>query len=669
MGAEKELDTLLESHRARLAARLKKGPPYTWKNFVMLLDEMADERHQFWSPIDHLSNVQTSQDPKVREATRKVVNRCWDKIVQFETELSQSKRVFRAYKYLADGRRRSRVTKEQAFAIKAVLEGARLAGVELPADKKKKFKKNNAKLAQLETQFANNVLDAAGAWEKLVPNKKILAGISEAQIEAAGKAASEKGQDGYLFTLGDATLMTVLETAKNRNLRRTFYRAWISRAAKKLGDDIKLNNTPVIENELALRYELAHILGHSNYAELSLAYKMAESTTKVRRFLNELYSAARPAALREHKQLLAYAKQHDSLDHLEPWDINYYLEQVKAEKRGISQEELRKYFPLPTVFEGMLAIANRLYGITFKQRTDVELWHSDAKLFEVYNSDGALIAGMYTDLYERPGQKRGSAWMQTAVNRRELSDGSIQLPVGYLNCNFIPPANGLPSLLTMTEVETLLHEFGHNLHLLLTEVKELETSGLALVLDDAVELPSQFMESFCWEREGLDLLSGHVETGEKLPYKIYRRLRAAKTFGYGLSATWLAMRALFDFRLHIEYTPGKTDFAHTLYREIQDDHRPIFMMEYPWAPESFLHIFGGDGVEAGYFGYPWSKMLAVDVFEAFLVDGKIDWELGKRLHEKVLSKGGSRLFMDCFVAFRRRKPATDALLRWYGFVK
>lgn len=431
-----------------------------------------------------------------------------------------------------------------------------------------------------------------------------------------------------------------------------------------------LDNTALIEEILSLRREEASLFGHSNFAEFSLGYKMAESTTKVRRFLNNLIQKARPVAIREYKQLAIYAKKHDGIEVLEPWDIYFYLEHIKAEKRAISTEELKKYFPLTNVLLGMFTVAKLLYGISFQERKDAELWHPDAVLYDVFCSRGRLLGGLYLDLYERPGEKVGSAWADVAVVRRELQDGSIQLPVGYLVCNFSRGTKEKSALLTMGEVKTLFHEFGHCLHLLLTKVRTPDISGVFGIHDDGGELPSLFMENFSLEPEVLDLISCHCETGKKLPQKIFKNICAARRFGSGLYITWLITRSIFDLRLYTEYNYGKKGLAQSLYNEIQDDPRPIFFSEYPWRPESFTHIFGDDDLQAGYFGYPWAEMLALDARSMFIKrGGKIDWTVGRSLEREILSRGGSRLMMDNFVAFRGRKPTIDALLHWYGLDK
>lgn len=665
---ERELDALLARQRARIAARLRRGPPYTWENFVAILDDVADELHKLQAPINHLNAVMTSQDPRLRENARKIYNRCVEKITDFNNELMQDAHILRAYKYIADGRRYRFLTEEQQTVVDSSIIAARLSGAELPLKGRRRYRKIETRIARLQEKFTNNLKDATGAWEKLVARRTMLDGIPEAAISLARSAARERSLRGYLFSLGDATFHTIMEYAKNRDLRAEFFNAWMARASKSDPRAKKLDNAHVMDEILALRHEKAKLLGFSNYAEVSLEYKMAETPEKILDFLNTLGRKARRAAIREFNILAEYAKNHDGIEELKSWDINYYLRLVRAEKQDISQEELRKYFPHTKVLAGMFEVARLLYGITIRERKKVGLWHPDAKFFDVFSPEGNLLGGIYVDLFERPGEKNGGAWMDTAVIRRELFDESIQLPVGHLVCNFSRGEKNQPSFLTMPEIETLFHEFGHNLHLVLTEARAVDVSGILGVQDDGVELPSQFMEILCWQREVLELISCHFETGKKLPYETFKKIRAARKFGYGLYITWMVTRSLYDFRLHMEYDSVKRDFVHELYRELQNDPRPIFFSEYPWAPELFTHTFEY-GYEAGYYGYLWAEVLAADTHAMFVKNGKVDWSVGKRFQRQVLSRGGTRGLMKCFVAFRGRKPTIDALLRWCGFAK
>ena len=667
---EKQLDLMIANQRVQITKLVACGPPYTWGNFLQPLDDMNDEMNKLWFPVSHLSDVAVPQDVVVCEAERKIFQRCLKKLSNYGTWFMQNKSLFSAHQWMHENADALDLTPPQRMALKNTLIGFRLSGVGLPAEEKKRYREINTKLSVLKKKFENNVVDSTSprVWAKLITDITLLDGLSLDILEGLSKAAERHKQKGWLITLGDSTYEVILKNAKSRELRKEIYEARINRASSRGIVSAKRDNLLLINEIMDLRYERAKLLGYQNYAAMSLEGEMAESTEQVMNFLNEVISKALPSAIREREALAHYAKEHDGIEVLEAWDVKYYLELVKEERYAFSQEVLAEYFPAEQVVSGVFAIANRLYGITSIERSDVVLWHPDAKFFEVQDKEGRVIGGLCTDLYERPGEKNGGGWMNEMVTRRLQSDGTIQLPVGLWVLNFMPAAGDRPSLLSLSDVESSLHELGHNLNLLLTTQVDSDVSGTNGIPQDGIELPSQFMENFLWTREGIDLLARHYKTGEKIPDGLFEKVCASRTFGLGHLIVWLASRSIFDFRLHLEHDPLRGSRVEQLYREIFEFSLPVSAAYLPWAPESFTHPFCG-GYDAGYYSYLWANVLAVDAFEAFLKDKKIDWSVGEIFQRELLSRGGSRPFMDSYVAFRGRKPSIEPLLRQYGFIE
>jgi oligopeptidase A len=626
------------------------------------MEELDARFKEIWSPLGHRNAV--TQSDELREVFMRGVGL----VSNFSVDMSQNKGLFDAYQEMADSAEFARLLPEQQKVISNALRDFRLAGVHLPTEQKARYKEIAQKLSELQTKFDDNLTDATGALEKHVTDETVLSGLPGVIKENARKKAEERGLDGYILTMDDGTTPKVFSFADNRPLREEFFFVRSTRASDVGPQAGKYDNTPLYEEILALRHEEALLLGFNNYAELSLATKMAENTDEVMEFLNSLAEHARTAALREYKELSAFAKERDGVEMLEGWDVNYYIEQLKNKKFSFSAEELSQYFPLPQVLDGMFTVANRLYGIQLKERKGMELWHPDAKFFELYSKDDELIGGVYMDFYARP-KKRGGAWMDDAVAPRTLSDGTVELPVGYLTCNFTRSSDG-PSLLTHVEVETLWHEFGHELNHLLTRITHATgVSGINGVEWDAVELPSQFMENFCWERESLDIFAKHHETGERIPEELFQKMRSARTFGEGLFTLRQLIFGIFDFRLYKEYGSKNAVKALSLYDEVSDNLSPLPRYEWNRFPNGFAHIFAS-GYAAGYFGYHWALVLAVDAFSAFLrKDGTIDWSMGEKFLDELLSRGGSRSAMENFIAYRGRKPSIEPLLKQNGFMK
>ena len=660
--AEKRLDELFVAYHAEVARLIAKAESYTKKDFE-LLDELSDQIHKVWSPVSHLKGV---DEPRI---DKEIYGRCEEKMSAFFTEISQNEEWYRVCKTFAESEEFQTLSDEEKMAIELELRGFRLSGVDLPDDKKREGKKLNADLTALGTKFEENVSESSTPenWSLLITDVRKLQGLPKSMKNAALEKAKEKGKTGYLFFLGGATYVAIMENAKNRALRKEIHKAWNTRAAE-TGTHPEFDNASHIEEILKLSHEKAKLLGFKNRAEMELATRMATSEKQVMGFLNGILAKAREPLAKEMTELSAYAYEKDGIKKLQPWDISYYTERLKEEKYAVSQEEVRKYFPLPKVLDGMFAIVNKLYGISFKERA-VPLWHPDAKYFDMYDAEGEVVAGIYMDFYERTEGKRSGAWMDNAVDRRLLPDGTVQVPVGYLTCNFGAPEGNKPALLLMDEVETLLHEFGHDMQLLNTKGLVTGVSGINGVPWDGVELASQFMENFAWTREGLNLLSGHYETDEKLPDELFAKMLLARNFGQGYHAARQLSFGISDFRLYSEYVPSVTD-AKKLFEEVQKDIFPMLSLpEYARPACSFKHIFGG-GYSAGYYSYMWADVLAADAFSSFVKeDGTIDWTMGEKFLNELLSRGGSRSFMESYEAFRGRKPTEDALMKRYGFIK
>ncbi len=668
---EKRLDAMLRRQRSRIAALLRRDPPYTWENLVAPLDDLADELHKLRLPYDLMADTMTPRDQTIRAATRNVYRRCMRKLYLYGSELLQNQELYAAYKSIAEGEEWSRLNAEQQSSIRNTIAGAFLTGVELPPREKKLFKQVSAELSALEEKFGCNLADATSAWSRLVTDVSMLDGLLDYQLKLAQEAAQAAGHEGYLFSFRDSTHALVMANAKNRNLRREFYEAATTLASNQGPNAGKFDNGPIIKKIRALRHKKAKLLGFSNYAELALQRKMVRSTTEVMDFLGALALKAKKTAAREYKVLAAYAKKHDGVKKLQVWDIQYYLERVKQEKFAISEDKLTDYFPVNHVLKGMFSVATRLYGITFKKRRRLKLWHPDVKLYNVFSREGKLIGGLYLDLFERPGEKSGGQWMEMAVARRELKDGSIQLPIAYIISDFTPQLKGVISLLPFELVTNLFHEFGHSLHLLLTEARVAGVSGMKGIPEDGYELPSQFMEFLCCEREVINLISKHHETGRKLSIKLFQKMRASQKFGMGISFLDQLELSLLDFRLHLEYTPSRVRSAYALHREVNSALQPLPLPRWVRQAESFEHCFSNlGGYDSGYYGYLWSNVLAADAYAMFIKsNGRIDWSVGEKFRHEVLSRGGSRPFMDSFIAFRGRAPSVESLLRWYGFIK
>ena len=649
-----DLEALLEKNRNDIAAVVEKNAQPTWASLVTPLDEIHDRLSQFWSPISHLNSVQNT--PEIREA----YNASLPKLSDYYTELGQNKALYEAYKALAESDEAKSLTPAQAEALTQTIRDFELSGVGLEGEPKKRYGEISARLSELGSQFGENVLDSTRAWSKLITDEAELAGLPESALAQAKQMAQAKEQEGWLFTLDIPSYLPVMSYADSQELRKEMYTAYATRASE-LSSEGKFDNAPLIDEILALRHEMAKTLGFDNYAELSVATKMAESGQQVVDFLNDLAVKSKPSAESDLADLKAFAKAEHGVEELNSWDVGYYAEKLREKKYSISQEVLRPYFPINKVLSGLFHTAQTLFGVDIREESDFDTYHKDVQLFTI-SKNGEDIARFFLDPYAREG-KRGGAWMDECRVRRRLDDGRLQLPVAYLVCNFTQPIGDKPALLTHDEVTTLFHEFGHGLHHMLTQVEVSSVSGINGVAWDAVELPSQFMENWCWEPEALAHIAGHFETNEPLPQDLLDKMLAAKNFQSGMQMVRQLEFSLFDFRLHREYQDGIKA------QDVLDEVRSQVAVTVPPAfnrfQNSFSHIFAG-GYAAGYYSYKWAEVLSADAFSKFEEDGIFNTETGAHFRDTILANGGSRPAAELFEAFRGREPSVDALLRHSG---
>lgn len=650
------VQSLTQSNLAALEEQLAQLDEPDWASLVAPLEEREDRLSQAWSPVSHLNGV--ANNPQLREA----YNSSIALLTEYNTRMGQNRALFSAYERLVSGEAFTALTIAQQTAIHNALRDFRLAGVSLPDEAKRRYGDIQARLSELSTRFSNNVLDATQGWFKHLTDSEQLQGLPETAIAAAARAAADKGLEGWVLTLDGPVYLTVMTQADNRELRREIYTAYMTRASDQGPTAGQWDNTALIEEIMQLRQELAQLLGFANYAELSIEPKMAQSTTQVLEFLHQLAEKSRPHAERELQELQSWVKETYGLDRLEVWDVPYYAEKLKEAHYQISQEMLRPYFTLTKVLEGLFALNKKLFDIDIVRQEGVETWHPDVQFYRV-EQGGEPLAYFYLDLFAREG-KRGGAWMAECRVRRRAAD-KLQLPVAYLVCNFNAPIGDTPSLLTHSEVTTLFHEFGHGLHHMLTQVEVAAVSGINGVAWDAVELPSQFMENWCWEPSVLKSLSEHHQTGEALPDEVIAKLLAAKNFQAAMMMVRQIEFALFDLRLHMEY--GKPDFPGV--QPLLDEVRRKVAVLIPPAvnrfQNGFSHIFAG-GYAAGYYSYKWAEVLSADAFAAFEESGLFNPETGARFRHEILEKGGSEDAMTLFRRFRGRAPEISALLRHAG---
>lgn len=647
---EPAIRELLQDFRARLAALAGIAEP-TFATVVVPLEEMRHRLARIWSPIGHLNGVMNS------EALRLGYNACLPLLSEYYTDLSQSEPLYRAYLHILE-HEGSDLDAVQLAVLERALRDFRLAGVALDGERKARFKAVMSELAQLQAKFEEHVLDATNAWTHHITDESQLAGVNAGIVAQAARRAQQQGLAGWLFGLDQPTYVAVVTDGESAQLRRVFYEAWSTRASDQGPNAGRFDNTPVMESILRLRHEAARLLDFPSYAEYALADRMAHTVPEVISFLRQLATAARASATAELAELEAFAGRA-----LDAWDITYYSERLQQSRFQVSQEELRDYLPLPRVLAGLFEVAERLYGVRLRERTDVPLWHPDVRFFDVHSPTGAPLASFYLDACAR-ANKRSGAWMDDCVGRKNLA-GELTLPVAYLICNSLPPEGDRPALLTHDDVVTLFHEFGHGLHHMLTRIGYPSVAGINGVAWDAVELPSQFMENYAWLPEVLARISAHVKTGEPIPEAKQRQLIATRSFQAGLQTLRQVEFALFDMRLHAEYDLTRGTRIYPLLAEVRTEVAVTRIPEWNRYPHSFTHIFAG-GYAAGYYSYKWAEVLAADAFAAFSGPGAFDRTTAGRFLDSILSRGGSRDALEAFVEFRGRKPEIGALLTLHG---
>lgn len=659
---EPAINSLIELGRTHLAAVLAQAQEQgvRWDNLVEPLEEEDDRLSKAWSPVAHLNAVLNSDE--LRQAYTNSIA----KLTAYSTEVGQNKALCDAYQALANSDEFAQLTLEQRTTVEHALRDFRLAGVDLPEADKKTYSELKQRLSELSTQFSNNVLDATQGWYKHIEDVSELAGLPSNALALAQQAAEQKSLSGYVVTLDIPSYLAVMMHADNRSLREEVYTAYATRASDQGPMAGQWDNAALIEEILDLRHRLANLLGFSNYAERSLATKMAETCDQVESFLLELAEKSKPAAQADYDELKAFALQRDGLAEFQAWDQAYYSEKLREQKYAISQEELRPYFPAEKVVVGMFDVVSRLFDIQIVE-AEAEVWHKDARFYAV-KQQGQVVAQFYLDLYAR-ANKRGGAWMDVCRARRQTADG-LQLPVAYLTCNFTPAVGDKPALLTHDEVVTLFHEFGHGLHHMLTKIGTAAVSGINGVAWDAVELPSQFLENWCWEKEVIPMISGHYQTGEPLPENLLNNLLAAKNFQSAMQMLRQIEFALFDFRLHRNYGSGPSDSPRSVHDVLNAVREEIAVAQPPSFnrfQNSFSHIFAG-GYAAGYYSYKWAEVLSSDAYARFEEEGIFNADTGQSFRREILEKGGAQDAMTLFKNFRGREPNTEALLRHSGIV-
>jgi oligopeptidase A len=625
--------------------------PATFASVVEPLEELQHGVARTWSPVAHLNAVLNS------EPLRAAYNACLPLLSAYQTDLAQSEPLYRAYRAIEE-REGDALDSTQRRVLEHALRDFRLAGVGLDPADKQRFKAVMLEITQLQARFEENVLDATNGWSHPVTDPALLRGLNDMLIDQARRRAHEQHLEGWLLALDQPTYVAVVTDAESEPLRRAFYEAWTTRASDRGPNAGRWDNAPVMEQLLRKRYEAARILGFGNYAEYALATRMAHTVGEVMHFLEQLARSARPAARAEFAELEAFAGRP-----LAAWDVGFYAERLQRERYAISQEELRPYFPLTRVLEGLFEVAERLFEVRIRERQGAPSWHPDVRFFEIEDGAGRPVGSFYLDAYAR-ANKRSGAWMDECVGRKRLPSGSA-LPVAYLVCNVLPPGDDRPALLTHDDVLTLFHEFGHGLHHLLTRVDYPSIAGINGVAWDAVELPSQFMENYAWHPDVLSRISSHFQTGAPLPARTQERLRATRSFHSGLQMARQLEFALFDFRLHAEYDPQRGGRVAQLLDEVRRQVAVVPAPEWNRFASSFGHIFAG-GYAAGYYSYKWAEVLAADAFSAFEERGVFDRATARRFLDCILSRGGSRNALEAFVEFRGRPPRIEPLLRQHG---
>ncbi len=647
------LDTLLGEGKQLIDALATSSDKPSWHGFALKLEDLDEKISRAWSQVGHMNAVVNS--PELREA----YNTNLAKLTDFYSDLAQDERLYTKYRSIQTSAEFKSLNQAQQKIINNEVRDFKLGGAELPADQKARFKVINEELSKLAAKFEENVLDTTNEYALYEVDEAKLTGIPADVLLAAKEAATADKEAGYKFTLHFPSYIPVLQYADNRTLRETLYRAYATRASE--FGKTEFDNTPIIKQLLKLRNEEAKLLGFNNFAELSLATKMADTPQQVIEFLQTLAASAKPYAEQDMRELVEYANKLNITD-MQAWDVAYVSEKLREEKYAFSDLEVKQYFPESKVLAGLFKVVETIFGV-FVTKTDAPTWHKDAHFYQITDQNNQLIGQFYLDLYAR-NNKRGGAWMDEAITRRVV-DGKLTTPVAYLTCNFSAPVGGKPALFTHDEVITMFHEFGHGLHHMLTKVDDYSVSGIKGVEWDAVELPSQFMENFCWEWDVLRHMTQHVDSGAQLPRELFDKMVAAKNFQAGMQTVRQVEFSLFDITLHSSFDANGTKTPLQLIEEIRDQVAVVRPPVWNRFPNNFSHIFAG-GYAAGYYSYKWAEVLSADAYSLFEEKGGLSAEAGQQFWQEILSKGGSRPAMESFIAFRGREPSIDALLRHNG---
>ncbi|WP_100644320.1 oligopeptidase A [Alteromonas facilis] len=627
----------------------------TYAAVVERLEAQDDQLSRFWSPVSHMNSVVSS------EALREAHDSCLPLLSEYATWVGQHEGLYNVYAALQNSEEYQSLEQAAQTAIDNTIRDFRLSGVALSGEAKQRYAQIQSRLSELASNFSNNVLDATMAWSKHVTDEAELTGLPESALAAAQQAAQRKDKEGWLFTLDIPSYLPIMMYCDNRELREEMYRAYTTRASDQGPNAGEFDNTAIIAETLKLREEASHLLGFKHYAERSLATKMAETPAQVEQFLHDLARRSKPQAAQDFEDVQQFAQSLYGVTELKAWDVTYFSEKLKQQRYAISDEQLRPYFPEHKVVNGLFAVVQKLYGLDIRARDNVDCWHDDVSFYDIYDTHGELRGSFYFDLYAREG-KRGGAWMDECRVRRRV-EGDIQVPVAYLTCNFNGPVGDKPALFTHDEVVTLFHEFGHGIHHMLTKVAVAGVSGINGVPWDAVELPSQFLENWCWQEEALALISGHYETGEPLPKDLLDKMLAARNFQSAMQMVRQLEFSLFDMAIH--QLPADSIDVQAVIDKVRDEVAVVKPPEFNRFQHGFSHIFAG-GYAAGYYSYKWAEVLSSDAFSRFEEEGIFNQQTGQDFLTHILEKGGSQSPMELFTAFRGREPEVDALLRHSG---
>lgn len=652
------VEQVIEDCRSKINQVLEGNTQPSWDSVIAPIEEVDDRLSRVWSPVSHMNSVVNSDE--LREAYES----CLPLLSEYSTWVGQHKGLFEAYKTIKASPEFVTLSRAQQKTIDDGLREFELSGIGLPAAEQKRYGEISKRMSELASKFSNNVLDATMGWSKHISDAYQLAGMPESALAAAKAAAQAKGLDGYLLTLEMPSYLPVMTYCDNQALRQELYEAFVTRASDRGPNAGKWDNSDLIAEQLKLRHEISRMLGFNSYSEKSLATKMAETPDQVLGFLNDLAAKAKPQGEREVEALRQFAEQEYGVSELQLWDVAYYSEKQKQHLFNISDEELRPYFPEQTVVNGLFTVLNQVFGMSVKERAGVDTWHPSVRFFDIFDTNNTLRGSFYLDLYARE-HKRGGAWMDDCRGRRVTQSGELQTPVAYLTCNFNRPVGDKPALFTHDEVVTLFHEFGHGIHHMLTQVEVGSVSGINGVPWDAVELPSQFLENWCWEEEALAFISGHYQTGEPLPKAMLDKMLAAKNFQSAMFILRQLEFGLFDFTLHTNYDPEVGPRVLETLAEVKQKVSVLPNLEWNRFSHSFSHIFAG-GYSAGYYSYLWAEVLSADAFSRFEEEGIFNTQTGQSFLENILEMGGSEQPMELFKRFRGREPQIDAMLRHAG---